>query len=127
MCLPDKLSSSPTMQLHSHITLPESGRVRVRYPQSRDREGLLALLERVGLRAAVLDVERLLRFDPRLRAVVVATRWSPSGGEEVVGVGAIGFTSDAPDLLVTDPQRAPGLAAVLADVLDEAAAARRAA
>lgn len=127
MCLLDNLSGSPAMQLHFHITLPEAGRVRVRFPQSRDREGLAALLERVGVRTAPFDVERLLRFDPRARAVLVATCWTATGGEEVVGVGAIGFTSDTPDVLVTDTRRAPGLAEVLADVLGEAAADRRAA
>ncbi|WP_354699544.1 hypothetical protein DSM112329_05262 [Paraconexibacter sp. AEG42_29] len=117
------------MLLHTHLTLLDGSRVRLRLPQARDRAGLLALLGRVGVGIDLLDLQRTLRFDPQRRAVVFATTWTPGAvaGETVVGVGAVTFAHGTPDLLIADEASAPGLGAALADVLHTAASARRAA
>lgn len=123
--LPRHPSSIPVL-LDTHLTLPTGVRVRLRHPQSRDRAGLLALLERVGLGAEELDLQRAVRFDPRHRAVVCATAWTGLG-ETVVGLGAISYGAAAPDLVIADETLAPGLGATLEGVLTGADAVRRAA
>jgi hypothetical protein len=112
--------------LHTNITLPDGGRVRLRLPQARDRRGVMALLERVGVGTEPLELVRALRFDPRERAVVCATRWTTSG-ESVVGLGAITFGADRADLVLVDELLAPGLGATLHDMLEGVSAQRRAA
>lgn len=75
--------------LLNHHHLPSGAHVRLRLPVRADAERLRAL---VGAEEA----ERLLRFDPRRRAVVCALEL-----EEVVGVGAIDLHPEArPDLLL---------------------------
>ena len=69
------------MLMHHH--LPSGARVRLRLPVRADTERLRSL---VGEEAA----ERLLRFDPRRRAVICALDF-----EEVVGVGSIDLCPDA--------------------------------
>jgi hypothetical protein len=112
--------------LDTNITLPDGGRVRLRLPQARDRRGVTALLERVGVGTDALDLQRALRFDPRERAVVCATRWT-ADGERVVGLGAITFGADRADLLLVDEALAPGLGATLHGTLEGVSAQRRAA
>lgn len=114
------------MLLDTHITLPTGVRVRLRHPHLRDRAGVVALLQRVGLDVEELDLQRGLRFDPRTRAVVCATLWN-GAGESVVGLAAITYGADRADLLIADNAMAPGLAAALQDTLAGADAVRRAA
>ena len=87
--------------LHHHLP----GGVRLRLPHRTDAD---------GLRALGCAPDPLLHFDPRERAVIVATKL-----EEVVGVGAIELKSGArPDLLVArdDAVREHLRAALLARV-----------
>lgn len=117
------------MLLHTHLTLPDGSRVRLRLPQSRDRVGLHALLDRVGVGIEPLELQRTLRFDPQRRAVLVATTWErgAADGEAVVGIGALTVADGTADLLIVDDVLAPGLAAALTTFLETAASARRAA
>jgi hypothetical protein len=100
--------------------------VRLRHPHLRDRAGVLALLDRVGLGTEELDLQRALRFDPRTRAVVCATRWHGASAS-IVGLAGITYGAELPDLLIADDALAPGLASALTDVLTGADAVRRAA
>lgn len=114
------------MLLDTHITLPSGDRVRLRLPQGRETRGVGALLLRLGLNPDDVDVRRLLRFDPRRRAVVCATLWTAEG-EVLVGVGGLTYLDGHVDLLVTDEELAPGLAEALHGVLTAAPSIRRAA
>ena len=77
------------MLLNDHHHLPSGAHVRLRLPMRADTPRLRAL---VGAEEA----DRLLRFDPRRRAVICALEF-----EEVVGVGAIELRHDArPELIV---------------------------
>src|SRR4051812_28743755 len=76
--------------LLNHHRLPSGAHVRLRLPVRTDAASLRAL---VGPETA----ERLLRFDPRRRAVICALHY-----EEIVGVGAIDLAGDArPDLVAS--------------------------
>ena len=100
--------------------------MRLRMAGPHDRELVTRLLERRGLPADQLDVQRLLAFDPCRRHVLCAL--APLDGTEVLaGVGAIDFGAHAPELLVIDERFAPGLGGVLGRVLIERSRARRAA
>jgi hypothetical protein len=112
--------------LDTYIPLSSGARVRLRLPHGRDPLGVIALLTRLGLGVDELDARRLLRFDPQARAVLCATLWTP-GGEVLVGVGAVTYSTQLIDLLVTDEHIAPGLAGALHGVLATGAASRRAA
>ena len=112
--------------LDATTTLPGGLHVRLRLPHAADREALHALHARIGLAADGLELARFLRFDPCTRVVVCATAWL-DGGSQVVGYGAIAHGAPEPDLLVVDEALAPGLRAVLRDVLCGGTARRRAA
>ena len=85
------------MPMLLHQTLP--GGVRLRLPHRTDVPGAVELCARHG---AACDVERLLRFDPRERSVVVAVALGLEG-EGVVGLGTIALHPGAePDLLIAD-------------------------
>lgn len=114
------------MLLDTHITLPSGDRVRLRLPQGRETTGVGALLLRLGLNPDDVDVRRVLRFDPRRRAVVCATLWT-ADGEVLVGLGGLTYLDGHVDLLITDEELAPGLAEALHDVLTAAPSIRRAA
>lgn len=78
------------MLMHHH--LPSGAHVRLRLPVRADAERLREL---VGEEPA----ERLLRFDPRRRAVICALDF-----EEVVGVGSVDLCPGArPDVVAGDP------------------------
>jgi hypothetical protein len=112
--------------LDSTTQLPDGSRVRLRLPHAADRSGLHALHQRVGVLADDLDLARVLRFDPRRRAVVCATAWV-GGTETIVGYGAIDFDDIAPHLLIADTALAPGLHVLLETALIRHVAARHAA
>jgi hypothetical protein len=85
------------------------------------RAGLHGLHARLGFRVEELELARVLRFDPRRRTVACVTAWV-DGSERPVAYGAIDAGADAPDLLLADEERAPGVAAVLEDALRERSA-----
>ena len=96
--------------------LPSGLCVRLRLAHRTDAPGVGALLTQRQVGATDLQVQRLVRYDPRKRAVICAT--APlDGTETLVGVGAIELTGDAePDTIVVDER----LTAGLGDLLDAA-------
>lgn len=99
------------------------GVVRLRLPHRSDGAGVAALCRRIGLDVDLIDATRLLRFDPRARAVACAVCWN-GDGEHVVGMGATDREAGAgPDLVLADPAH-PGVPALLEHWLAEQPAAR---
>jgi hypothetical protein len=95
-----------------HQSLP--GGVRLRLPHRTDLPSVQELCARHDHEC---DVEALLRFDPRDRAVICAVAWR-GDGDVVVGLGTIAVHAGAqPDLLIADGEE-------LRDHLREALLAR---
>jgi len=118
------MARSDTSPLRRTFPVPGGPAVRLRMAGPSDRALVARLLERRGVPASELDVQRLLAFDPARRHVLCAL--APLDGTEVLaGVGAIDFGEDAPDVLVIDERFAPGLGDVLGRVLIERSRARR--
>jgi hypothetical protein len=100
-------------------------RFRAGRPCGCGLRALPAQLQRRGLDASDLELQRLLAFDPGRRSVLAA--FAPLEGQEtLVGLGAIENGEDLPDVLVVD-ERLTSLSDVLGRVLAERARARRAA
>jgi hypothetical protein len=98
-----------------HHDLPSGARVRLRLPFRGDEAALRAL---VGDEEA----ERLLRFDPRRRAVLCAADF-----DEIVGVGAIDLEPGAdPDVLAVNGGHGKELEALIAEALVHRASRHRA-
>jgi hypothetical protein len=97
--------------------LPTGPRVRLRYARRSDLPGLRALLQQRGIEPTELELTRLVRYDPRRRAVICAT--APINGTElIVGVGAIALEEEAlPETLVVDEALTDGLAELLGAAL----------
>ena len=106
--------------------LPDGGRVRLRLLRRSDAAALRALLASAWAVADELELQRLLRFDPRRRLAIAAV--SPRGrGEALLGAGAIDLDRSAePDLVVVDPEHGAALEDLIASAL-RARARRRAA
>ena len=111
------LSRDPGALLSRSYELPSGPRVRLRLARPTDLPGIRMLLAERGLPATEIGLERLVRYEPRRRAVICAT--APlDGTEAVVGVGAIELEPDAePDILVVDEHVTDGLGPLLADAL----------
>ena len=109
--------------LSRSYALPAGPRVRLRLARRSDLPAIRELLERRQVAAGDLALSRLVRYDPRLRAVLCAT--TPLGGTEtVVGVGAIDLQADAePDTIVVDERLTQGLGELLASALVQRARA----
>jgi hypothetical protein len=105
--------------LLSHHSLPSGAVVRLRVPRASDLDGIVALAAQDSARIGDTEAERLVRFDPRSRAVACATVLD-GVGETVVGIGAIDLRDVAdPDLLVIDDGYGEELQGLLRDVLHE--------
>jgi hypothetical protein len=100
--------------------LARGPRVCLRLARSRDLDGVRGLFERQGLQPCELELERLVRADPRRRLVICATALIGSA-ETVVGVGVIGLDPAAagtgPELVLVDEQLTEGLQELLTDAL----------
>jgi hypothetical protein len=120
------MPSSDVSPFRRTFPVPGGPPVRLRMAGPSDGRHVQALLERRGVPASDLDVQRLLAFDPARRHVLCA--FAPVDGHEtLMGVGAIDVGEDAPDVLVVDERLAGGLAEVLGRVLVERARPRHAA
>jgi hypothetical protein len=105
--------------------LPNRQRVRLRLARRSDLPALQALLAQRGIQPSALELERLVRYDPRRRLVLCAT--APiDGTEAVVGVGAIelGAPRPEPDTIVVDETTTEGLPDLLNAALVGRAARR---
>ena len=94
-------------------------RVRLRIARTSDASSIRALLERLNLGPADLEVARLVQFDPRRRCVLCATALI-DGSETLVGVGAVdldGPVSGVPDTLIVDAPLADELPGLLTAAL----------
>ena len=111
------LNQDPGALLSRSYELPSGPRVRLRLARRTDLPGIGALLAQRGVAATDLELERLVRFDPRRRIVICAM--APiRGAETVVGVGAIDLESAAePETIVVDERLTDGLGTLLADAL----------
>ncbi|MFL5819954.1 MAG: hypothetical protein ACJ76S_04640 [Solirubrobacteraceae bacterium] len=97
--------------------LPYGPRVRLRLARRSDLPAIRGLLEQRGVPASELSLDRLVRYDPRVRAVICATALV-GGAETVVGIGAIDLTPGAePDTIVVDERLTRGLGELLAVAL----------
>jgi hypothetical protein len=104
--------------------VPGGPPVRLRMAGPSDRPLVTALLERRGLPAGELEVQRLLAFDPARRHVFCALALL-DGAEVLAGFGAIDAGAEDPDTLVVDERFGPALADLLGRVLIERARGRR--
>jgi N-acetylglutamate synthase-like GNAT family acetyltransferase len=115
--------------LSRSYALPYGPRVRLRLARRSDMPAIRALLDQRGVPASELSLDRLVRYDPRRRAVMCASALV-GGAETIVGVGAIDLSHAAePDTIVVDERLTGGLGELLAAVLVQRAEAhaRRAA
>ena len=98
----------------------EGARVRLRMVASSDGPAVRALVAGCGCVGADFVAERLLRFDPRRRAVVCATALL-QGAEVMVGIGAIDLDARTPaalpNPLLIDERAPEGVADLLAGAL----------
>jgi hypothetical protein len=89
--------------------------VRLRLARPSDGPAIRALLAQHGIDPEEFELNRLLHFDPRHRAVMCATALVGST-ETVVGLGAIDINGDEdvePDTLVVDERLTDGLGDLL--------------
>jgi hypothetical protein len=114
-------SFDPGALLGATYELADGTRVRLRMVSPSDRMRVRALIRACAPCDAELVAERLLRFDPRTRAVVCANALI-DGSEAMVGVGAIDLTAAMPQAAIPNPlliaESAPdGVADLLAGAL----------
>ena len=103
--------------LSRSYALPYGPRVRLRLARRSDLPAIRALLDRRGVAASELSLDRLVRYDPRRRAVMCASALV-GGAETIVGIGAIDLSHGAePDTIVVDERLTDGLGELLAAVL----------
>ena len=102
--------------------LPNGARVRLRLPHAGDRDGLVALHDRLGAPLEPLRLARILRFDPRACLSVCATMLVGLN-EVLVAYGHIDRDGDS-SLVVADEVLAPGVTAVVNAALLERADSR---
>jgi hypothetical protein len=120
-------SRDPSVELfaRSHC-LVDGRRVRLRLARPGDQRLLAALLRRLGFSPSEPDLLRLVRFDPRRRAMICATALV-GGREQIVGFGAIELDAPAaPATVVADPDYGFGLGKLLRLALQARAHARNA-
>ena len=102
--------------------LRDGTRVRLRLPHAGDRDGLVALHDRLGAPLEPLRLARILRFDPRWCVSVCATMLV--GIDEVlVAYGHID-RDEGGSLVVADEVLAPGVTGLMNAALLERAESR---
>jgi hypothetical protein len=91
----------------------------------RDAVAIRALLKRQGLELDDLELARLVRFDPRCRAVVCASALiGPT--ETIIALGAIDLDAQTPDMVIVDAESGEELRELVADALTSRARAHAA-
>jgi hypothetical protein len=91
----------------------------------RDAGAIRSLLIGQGVDLDELELARLVRFDPRCRAVICASALiGPT--ETIVGIGAIDLDAQTPDLVLVDDEAGEGLRQLVADALASRARAHAA-
>ena len=114
------MSRGATSPLRRTFPVPGGPHVRLRLAGPADREAVRALLDRRGVLADDLELQRLLAFDPARHHVLAAL--APINGQDaLVGIGAIANGADAPDTLVVDERLTDGLGELIGLVLAERA------
>ena len=99
------------------FALPYGPRVRLRLARRSDLPAIRGLLERRGVPASELSLDRLVRYDPWRRVVMCASALV-GGTETIVGIGAIELAHGAePDTLVVDERLTEGLGELLGAAL----------
>ncbi len=91
----------------------------MRFARASDAPAVRELIECLGRDPEELEIARLVRFDPRTRAVICATALIGSS-ETVVGIGAIDLDGNAlgePDTLLVDEQLTSALDELLRQAL----------
>ena len=84
--------------------------------QPRDGLAIRAFLADQGLGIDELELARLLRFDPRRRAVICASALV-DGREVVTGLGAIDLDAKSPDLVLVGDEHTEDLGELLTAAL----------
>jgi hypothetical protein len=97
----------------------ESGlQVRLRVARRGDAAAVRDLFARCGVEISDLEVERLVRPDPRRELTICAM--TPLGGrEELVGVGAVSFDREEPHTVTCDARMEPDGARLVDEALRE--------
>ena len=103
-----------TTLLDRHHALPGGDRVRLRLPHVGDHAEVQEFLERLGLSARDLDVQRGLQWTPSDRWSVIATCWD-GARERIVGLAIVDTSDGAPTLLAEDPDVVSLLARAIAE------------
>jgi hypothetical protein len=93
--------------------------------QPRDAAAVRAFLDGQGLSLDELELARLLRFDPRCRAVICASVLKGIQ-ETIVGLGAIDLDTHSPDLVLIDRDCEAALRDLMVDALSTRARIRAA-
>jgi hypothetical protein len=107
----------PGALLGRSYPIPGGERVRLRLLRHGDAPAVRALLAAAWALPDELELQRLLRFDPRLRVGIAAVTPRPRG-EAMLGAGAIDLVPGAePDLVAVDPACGQALERLLADAL----------
>ena len=90
--------------------------MRLRMVGPRDAGAIRSLLSHQGLDLDELELARLVRFDPRCRAVVCASALiGPT--ETIVGIGAIDLDGQTPDLVLVDNEAGEDLRQLVVSAL----------
>ena len=98
--------------------MPDGLRVRLRLARSGDQRPMADLLARLGFEPSTGQLQELVRFDPRQRAVVCATALV-DGGEHVIGFGLIDLDAPrSPASVVSDPVHGRALTRLIREALD---------
>jgi hypothetical protein len=117
--MPDRrVPIDPGALLGRTWSLDSGLRVRLRLARRSDVTAIRALLDRCGVEASDLQIERLVRADPR-REVGLCAMAPLDGREELVGIGAIAFEDGEPHTVTCDTRMGPDGARLIDTALRE--------
>ena len=108
--------SPSAVPLGRSYALAAGPRVRLRLVGPGDAPAIRALFARQGVGVDELDVARLVRFDPRRRAVICADTLVGSS-ETIFALGAIDLDAATPDTIVVEAELSEALSGLIVDAL----------